>query len=113
MPASPETDRFFSADAFARLKPSAIFYNIGRGTTVDQQALATALTTGRLAAAYLDVTDPEPLPSDHFLWKAPNCHITPHTAGGHAEEFLDSVRHFLENLKRFQSGQPLIDRIMA
>jgi phosphoglycerate dehydrogenase-like enzyme len=112
LPLTPQTDRFFSADAFARLKPTAVFYNIGRGTTVDQSALAAALSAGHLAAAYLDVTDPEPLPPDHFLWLAPNCHITPHSAGGHAEEFLDTVRHFLANLERFTSGQPLLDRVI-
>ncbi|MGA3066296.1 MAG: NAD(P)-dependent oxidoreductase [Tepidisphaeraceae bacterium] len=112
LPSTPETDRLFNAEKFAILKPTAVFYNIGRGTTVDQTALAAALTANRLAAAYLDVTDPEPLPPEHPLWLAPNCHITPHTAGGHAEEFLDTVRHFLANLKRFESGQSLQDQIM-
>jgi phosphoglycerate dehydrogenase-like enzyme len=111
LPDSPSTQRFFNAKRFALLKPGAIFYNIGRGTTVDQTALLTALKTGNLTA-YLDVTDPEPLPPEHPLWSAPNCHITPHTAGGHAAEFSAMVQHFVENLRRFESGLGLRDRVM-
>ncbi|HWP41079.1 MAG TPA: D-2-hydroxyacid dehydrogenase, partial [Tepidisphaeraceae bacterium] len=84
LPASPETARFFDADRLARLKPAARFYNIGRGNTVDQQALRQCLQSGRLAAAYLDVTTPEPLPPDDPLWSTPNCYITPHSGGGHS-----------------------------
>ena len=94
------------------MKPGAIFYNIGRGTTVDQTALLNALKSGRLSAAYLDVTDPEPLPKDHPLWSVPNCYITPHTAGGHAEEFERLATHFLNNLKRFEEGKALVDRVI-
>jgi phosphoglycerate dehydrogenase-like enzyme len=112
LPAHPATDRFFDAMRFARCKRGAIFYNIGRGSTVDQTALLSALTNGKLAAAYLDVTDPEPLPKDHPLWTAPNCYITPHTAGGHSEEFDRLVEHFLENLDRFERGVPLKDRVV-
>jgi phosphoglycerate dehydrogenase-like enzyme len=93
------------------MKPGAVFYNIGRGTTVDQLALAEALEDGRLAAAWLDVTDPEPLPDDHPLWAAPNCHITPHTAGGHTNEGETLVLHFLENFRRFLANEALLDRI--
>jgi phosphoglycerate dehydrogenase-like enzyme len=57
------------------------------------------------------VTEPEPLPADHPLWRAPRCYITPHLAGGQADERGHQVRHFLDNLARFTSGQPLIDRI--
>jgi phosphoglycerate dehydrogenase-like enzyme len=113
LPSSPATDRIISASRFAAMKPGAIFYNIGRGTTVDQKPLIESLTSGHLAAAYLDVTDPEPLPSDHPLWRAPNCFITPHTGGGHIDESDRIVDHFLQNLRRFQSNQPLRDRILA
>ncbi|MGD0462450.1 MAG: D-2-hydroxyacid dehydrogenase [Tepidisphaeraceae bacterium] len=112
LPASPATDRFMSAARFAAIKPGAIFYNIGRGTTVDQKPLLDSLATGRLAAAYLDVTDPEPLPPDHPLWRAPNCFITPHTGGGHLDESERVVDHFLQNLRRFQSSLPLINQIL-
>jgi phosphoglycerate dehydrogenase-like enzyme len=112
LPANASTDRIFDGGRFAAMKPGAIFYNIGRGTTVVQDALVQALTAGRLAAAYLDVTDPEPLPSEHPLWTVPNCWITPHTAGGHGGEWTRLVRHFLGNLRRFEAGEPLVDRVM-
>ena len=71
-----------------------------------------ALRSRHLRAAFLDVTDPEPLPSDHPLWAEPTCHITPHTAGGHIDEPVRNVEHFLNNLNRFLTNQPLLDRIM-
>ena len=111
LPASPSTTRLLDARALALVKPGAQLYNIGRGTTVDQEALVQALESGRLAGAYLDVTDPEPLPSGHPLWRAPNCCITPHIGGGHAEEYPNLVEHFLDNLRRFEAGDPLIDRV--
>ena len=112
LPDSPQTRRFFDRDRLAEIKSGAVFYNIGRGSTVDQEALADALRSGRLEAAWLDVSEPEPLPDDHPLWALPNCHVTPHTAGGHDDEFAHLVRHFLENFRRFVSGQPLLDRVM-
>lgn len=112
LPDSPSTRGFFDRARFAAMKPGAVFHNIGRGTSVDQEALAHALHSGRLAAAWLDVTDPEPLPEGHPLLTAPNCHITPHVAGGHRGESLTLVRHFLANLERFVRGEPLVDRVM-
>jgi phosphoglycerate dehydrogenase-like enzyme len=111
LPDNASTKKFMGRGRFERMKPSAIFYNIGRGTTVDQDALAAALFEHRIAAAYLDVTDPEPLPPAHPLWSAPNCYITPHIAGGHVDEFDRLVKHFLDNLKRFEAGAPLYDRV--
>jgi phosphoglycerate dehydrogenase-like enzyme len=111
LPANATTERLFDADCIASMRQTAIFYNIGRGTTVDQISLQAALETHRIAGAYLDVTDPEPLPPDHPLWRLPNCWITPHTAGGHSDEFERLVRHFLGNLRRFECGQELADRI--
>lgn len=78
--------------------------------TVDQVALLAALR-GRLRAAYLDVTTPEPLPPDHPLWSQPNCHITPHVAGGHHDEYQRSIELFLANFERFLHGQPLVSRV--
>jgi phosphoglycerate dehydrogenase-like enzyme len=112
LPESPETRRFFDRERFAAMKPGSTFYNIGRGATVDQEALCEALHSEHLRSAWLDVTDPEPLPDNHPLWAEPNCHITPHTAGGHANEAGSLVRHFLDNLDRFVGGQPLLDRVM-
>ena len=111
LPGSPSTDRWFDAARFAALRPGAVFYNVGRGTTVDQEALRAALLSGQLAAAYLDVTAPEPLPPEHPLWTTPRCFITPHTAGGHQDEPQRLVRHFLENLRRFTARQALLDRV--
>lgn len=111
LPASPETQHFVSAERIAQMKPGAAFYNIGRGGTVDQSALVSALSSGRLAAAWLDVTDPEPLPPDHPLRTLENCFITPHTGGGQENEFEANVRHFLDNLRRFLDGAPLVNRI--
>lgn len=112
LPENAASLAFINAERLGWMKPGAVFHNIGRGTTVDQRALDNALRSGHLAAAWLDVTDPEPLPDDHPLWSAPNCHITPHTAGGHTNETLTLVRQFLENFRRFQHGEPLLDRIL-
>ncbi len=113
LPAAAQTKHFFDAQRISRIRPGAFFYNIGRGDTVDQTALRVALETGHLAGAYLDVTTPEPLPPDDPLWSAPRCWITPHTAGGHADEFERMVKHFIQNLRAFERSQPLLDRILA
>ena len=112
LPANDSTRRFFDAARLGRCKPGARFYNIGRGSTVEQEALLDALASARLGAAYLDVTDPEPLPADHPLWSAPNCYITPHLAGTHSNEDVRLVEHFLANLEAFEAGRPLLDRII-
>jgi phosphoglycerate dehydrogenase-like enzyme len=111
LPGGAGTAQFVSAARIARLPRGARFYNVGRGSTVEQPALIAALDSGQLATAWLDVTDPEPLPPDHILWRTPNCYITPHLAGGQLDERGHQVRHFLDNLQRFTNGQPLTDRI--
>lgn len=111
LPGGSETARFVNALRLARLKPGACFYNVGRGSTVDQDALIGALNSGQLGAAWLDVTDPEPLPPDHPFWRTARCYITPHLAGGQADERGHQVRHFLDNLERFTSGHALVDRL--
>jgi phosphoglycerate dehydrogenase-like enzyme len=111
LPASKSTEHFFNADRFAKMKRSAVFYNIGRGTTV-QGILRLVLETESIAAAYLDVTAQEPLPPHDPLWTTPNCYITPHIAGGHSNEYERLVEHFLKNLDQFQRNEPLIDRIV-
>ncbi len=112
LPDNDASQRFVDARFIVGMKPGAIFHNIGRGTTVDQDALLAALESGQIRAAWLDVTDPEPLPAGHPLRAHPHCHITPHIAGGHGNESLTLVRHFLENLRRYEAGEPLRDRIM-
>jgi phosphoglycerate dehydrogenase-like enzyme len=112
LPASASSTRFLSSAEFAAMKKGAVLYNIGRGATVDQEALLAALTSGHLAAAWLDVTEPEPLPPGHPLLSARNCYITPHIAGGHRNELQMLVCHFLKNLPLFLKGAPLQDRVM-
>lgn len=112
LPLNDQTMNFLNQTRLASLKRGAIVYNIGRGATLDQDALRNELTSRRLAAAYLDVTTPEPLPADHPLWTTPNCFITPHSGGGHSDEKERQVNHFLNNLRRFERGEELINRIL-
>jgi phosphoglycerate dehydrogenase-like enzyme len=110
LPGATATTHYFDRARLAAMRRGAIFYNVGRGTTVDQVALAENLTSGHLQAALLDVTEPEPLPPDHALWRAPNCFITPHSAGGHHDEGERLVAHFIANFRRFERREPVLDR---
>lgn len=112
LPDNTGTQNYFNFEKLSKLKPDAIFYNIGRGTTVDQEALRKLLETEKIAFAYLDVTNPEPLPPDNPLWTTPNCFITPHTAGGSSNEGFRQIGRFVENLRRFLNNEELIDRII-
>jgi len=112
LPENDTTRNYVNARRIACFKPGARFYNVGRGTTVDQDALIKGLESGRIGAAYLDVMVPEPLPKEHPLWSAPNCFITPHTAGGRNNVNEELVRHFLANLALFQTGGQLVDRVL-
>lgn len=112
LPDNDATRGYVNARRLACCKRGAHFYNVGRGTTVDQKALREALESGRLGAAYLDVTDPEPLPPEHALWRTPNCFITPHTAGGRRDQDEALAEHFLANLAAFERGEPLTDRVV-
>jgi glyoxylate/hydroxypyruvate reductase A len=106
-PDTPETRSLFSAARLARLPARAIFANFGRGSIVDEMALATALQTGRLAGAVLDVTRDEPLPADHPFWTCPNILLTQHSGGGSADERDRKIDHFLDNLSRYRHGEAL------
>jgi len=112
LPGGSSTANFMNSRRLGLMKREAIFYNIGRGSTVDEDALLAALRENRIAGAYLDVTAREPLPPEHPLWTTGNCHITPHIAGGHEDEFERLMRHFLQNLQRFTSSQALLDRVV-
>jgi len=112
LPDNASTRNYVNARRLACLKPGARFYNVGRGTTVDQRALLEALQSGRLGAAYLDVFETEPLPPADPLWTAPNCFITPHTAGGRHDQDEAIVTHFLANLAVFTRGETLVDRVV-
>jgi phosphoglycerate dehydrogenase-like enzyme len=108
VPATPETDKMIGATELAAMKPSATLINIARGSVIDQDALVTALEAKTIAAAVLDVTEPEPLPADHPLWSLDNAHITMHLSGRAQDKmFVRSAQRFLENLKRYQAGEPL------
>ncbi len=112
LPDNAASQNFINTERLAQMKAGVVFHNIGRGTTVDQEALLQSLRSGQVAAAWLDVTDPEPLPADHPLRHEPNCQITPHIAGGHGDETGTLIRHFLTNLRLYQDKAPLRDRIM-
>jgi phosphoglycerate dehydrogenase-like enzyme len=107
-PLTPQTTGIFNAALFAKMKPTAYFINIARGGSVVTSDLVDALNNKKIAGAALDVTDPEPLPAGHPLWKAPNLIITPHVSadsdlGGEAP--LAVVR---ENLKRYSAGDKML-----
>lgn len=108
LPFTPYTEGIVDRAFIERMKPGSYFYNLGRGGTVDQDALIEALRNGHLAGAGLDVTDPEPLPEDSPLWDAPNTIITGHTSGSSPlfkQRGIDLLR---ENLRRWHAGQDLV-----
>jgi len=110
LPGTPATRGLVGRDVLSRLAPGAVFVNVGRGTTTDGGALQEALASGQLAGAWLDVTDPEPLPADDPLWATPGLFVAPHIAGGWRGEHLGLVEHFLANLQRRSLGQALVDQ---
>lgn len=112
-PATPRSQWLFDRAAFAAMRPSACFINVSRGTLVDTDALVAALRDGQIAAAGLDVTDPEPLPEDHPLRAMPNVIITPHVAGPSDHNRDRSFQLITENIQRFIAGQPLLNRVDA
>lgn len=109
LPGTAETRGHFDAGFFDAMKPQARFYNLGRGSAVDETALADALNGDKIAGAGLDVFATEPLPKDSVLWTAKNIIVSPHMSGdfvGH-REFM--VRQFLDNLERYGRGEPLVN----
>jgi phosphoglycerate dehydrogenase-like enzyme len=108
-PLTSQTRRLFNADRFESMKRGAVFLNVSRGGLVHTDALVAALASGHLVAAGLDVTDPEPLPSDHPLWSVPNVIITPHSAGQSPGGLRRRHELFRENLRRFAAGEMLLN----
>jgi len=104
---NPSTKGLFGAAQFAKMKRTAVFVNTSRGPLVDQVALAVALRNGTIFAAGLDVTDPEPLPADHELFKLPNCVIAPHIASATVETRDAMARLCANNLLAGIKGEPL------
>lgn len=113
LPNHKTTHHFLDATAIALMKPGAFFCNVGRGQTVDQEALVEALQSGKLAGAALDVFEEEPLPEDSPLWSLPNVLITGHYAGAtHRYDhrlldlFSENLRHYLQSEKMNARVQP-------
>jgi len=108
LPLTEDTKDLFDAEFFAAVKPGAMFVNVGRGRTVVTSELIKALESGRIAAAGLDVTEPEPLPSDSPLWQRDDVIITPHVAGFGGERERHQIL-LLENLRRYVAGDALLN----
>jgi phosphoglycerate dehydrogenase-like enzyme len=110
---TPQTTRIVDASVLDACRPDALLVNVGRGALIDQDALLTALTSGRLGGAALDVTDPEPLPEGHPLWRCPRLLVTPHFAGGGSRATAERVAAgVIENCRRLIRGEPLQDTVV-
>lgn len=112
VPSTPETDKMIGAAELAAMKPGASILNFARGAVIDQEPLIAALKGGLIGSAFLDVTDPEPLPADHPLWDLDNCHISMHLSGrSQSKLYRRSAERFLENLERYGRGEPLAHQV--
>ncbi|MDR1565901.1 MAG: D-2-hydroxyacid dehydrogenase [Treponema sp.] len=111
LPYTQETKNILGKKEFALMKQGAVYVNVGRGLTNDEAALIEALRSGRLAAALLDVTATEPLPSDSPLWGMENVIVTPHYAGMRPDYPALAMEITLENLKRYNLGEPLVNLV--
>ncbi len=112
VPATEQTAQMMGANELAAMKKTATLINVARGSVVDQVAVAQALRNGTIAHAFLDVTEPEPLPPDHELWSLPNAHITMHLSGrSQSRMFERAAERFLANLQHYRNGQPLTHQV--
>lgn len=109
LPDTPQTDKLIDAQALALLPVHACFVNVGRANVIDTAALVTALRSGRLAGAVLDVFEEEPLPADSPLWDTPNLLVTAHMAAVSHPELIVPI--FLDNHARFAAGRDLVNVI--
>ena len=109
VPLTQDTRHLIGASELAQMKPDAMLINLGRGGLVDQPALINAINNNLIGHAVLDVIEPEPLPSDHLLWRTPNVFITPHVAGLSTHYIDNVVRIFAENLRRYANGEGLLN----
>ena len=109
LPSTPETVHILNRERIALLPADACVINVGRGTALDQKALAEALNSGKLAGAALDVMDPEPLPQDDPLWDARNIILTPHVSGNMTLGYTcdENVARFCADLENYAAGRPL------
>jgi len=108
VPDTPQSRKMMGASQFALMKKNSYFIAVSRGKIYDMGGLVKALDEKRLAGAGVDVTDPEPLPKDHPLWKFENAIITPHIAGRSDQDAGRMVGTIQENIRRFVAGKPLI-----
>ena len=107
-PETAATRDAFDARRLSLLPTSAVVASFGRGSVLDETALATTLTDGALSGAVIDVTREEPLPRDHPFWTCPNLILTQHSGGGTGDEIDRKIDLFLANLARYRAGEPLI-----
>ena len=113
LPATAATAHLYTTERFRRMKNSALFINCGRGNAVDPAVLYDALVSGEIAAAAIDVADPEPLPPESPLWGLENLVITPHISGNyHLPDILERVVDIAaDNLRAFLKGEPLRNQV--
>ncbi|HVA07238.1 MAG TPA: D-2-hydroxyacid dehydrogenase [Acidimicrobiales bacterium] len=107
-PATPETANLVDAGFLARMKPGGLLVNVARGSLVDEESLLSALDSGHLGAAILDVFRDEPLPPDHPFWSHPSVRVTPHNAAGGVGRLERQAELFSENLYRYVAGDALL-----
>jgi D-2-hydroxyacid dehydrogenase (NADP+) len=107
-PLTEATRRLINADRLSAMRPDAYLINVGRGPQVDENALADALRSHRIAGAALDVFEQEPLPAESPLWELENLLITPHTAGLTEKLWQRHYALFSENLRRYLAREPLL-----
>jgi phosphoglycerate dehydrogenase-like enzyme len=109
LPHIPHSRPILGANEFAVMKRGALVINVARGQLIDDRALAEALSSGHLGGAGLDAFVPEPLPATSPLWGLPNVIITPHTAAFGDSYWRPAVDLFIENVRRFKAGEPLLN----
>lgn len=110
-PLTDETYHLVDEAVFEAMKPSAILINVGRGAVVDEAALISALAAQKIAGAALDVTEKEPLPASSPLWQMDNVIITPHVSGKNQRYHERAAALFAENLERYVSNRPLLNKL--
>jgi len=108
-PLTSETRGMIGAAEFAAMKPTAVVINVGRGPVINEEAMISALSSGRIKGAALDVFDHEPLPMGHPFYKLENVLLSPHCAD-HTPDWLDNaMKFFIEQYERFRKGEPLLN----
>jgi D-3-phosphoglycerate dehydrogenase len=111
VPLNDQTERWFDARMLRQMRPGSYLVNVARGAVVVEKDLVAALREGHLAGAALDVTEIEPLPLASELWEMPQVVITPHVGAQSADRVDVTTHFFCENLRRYDSGQRLINLV--